>query len=439
MYLKKRHSKWWAFHDIPRSLRKIIGAARFAASLDTPDKEVARRRAAPLEIRWRAEIARARHGTPDDPIVQDAAYWQRVLSKATTDDEREIVRDMIADIASERADDEARRSGVVDVSDPEYEAARDRSGATRFAGLALGTLMPLDHHLDEFLATLTSEKKSKDQKRSSILKFQSLFPLAQDISRKGLQQYINTAATEGMAPATIRRQLSELRTYWNYLASLEIVPRYPSPFDGLTIPTLSGKQQAQTSRRGFEPAEVVTILAEAQRRGDAQLAALIELAMYTGARIEELCALPLARVSKTAFEIEDAKSKAGWRKVPIHKALVPLIKRLRASSTDGFLLSGLSGSNKYGDRSPGIGKRFGRLKAEMGFPATKVFHSIRKTVSTLLEQAGVPENVAADILGHDKPTMTYGVYAEGSSIEQRVTAVASIKYPSQRRTPRSAT
>jgi hypothetical protein len=42
-----------------------------------------------------------------------------------------------------------------------------------------------------------------------------------------------------------------------------------------------------------------------------------------------------------------------------------------------------------------------------------VFHSISKTVVTLLENAGVSENVAADIVGHEKPRITYGLYSGG--------------------------
>ena len=61
--------------------------------------------------------------------------------------------------------------------------------------------------------------------------------------------------------------------------------------------------------------------------------------------------------------------------------------------------------------------RFGRLKTELGFKEQHVFHSIRKTVATLLDRAGVPENVAADIIGHEKPTMTYGLYSGGSDLK----------------------
>jgi len=52
-----------------------------------------------------------------------------------------------------------------------------------------------------------------------------------------------------------------------------------------------------------------------------------------------------------------------------------------------------------------------------------------KTVATLLENAGVPENVAADIIGHDKPTMTYGLYSGGASLEVKREALERIDYP----------
>ena len=65
--------------------------------------------------------------------------------------------------------------------------------------------------------------------------------------------------------------------------------------------------------------------------------------------------------------------------------------------------------NQFYERSAAIGKRFDRLKTRLGFGPEHVFHSIRKTVATLLEDAQCPEGIAADIIGHDKPTMTYSV------------------------------
>src|SRR5262249_3439903 len=134
------------------------------------------------------------------------------------------------------------------------------------------------------------------------------------------------------------------------------------------------------------------------------------------------------KVKADHFDVEDAKTAAGWRSVPIHSSLKATIKRLVKASKDGFVLSGLT-ANKYGDRSNAIGKRFGRLKASLGFGEQHVFHSIRRTVVTLLDSAGVPENVAADIVGHDKPTMTYGLYSGGSSLLTKRKALARISYP----------
>lgn len=102
--------------------------------------------------------------------------------------------------------------------------------------------------------------------------------------------------------------------------------------------------------------------------------------------------------------------------------------RLIEGSKDGYVLSGLS-RNKYGDRSNAIGKRFGHLRTAAGFGPQFVFHSIRKTVVTILENAGASENVVADIVGHEKPRITYGLYSGGATLEVKRAALALLTYP----------
>jgi integrase len=65
----------------------------------------------------------------------------------------------------------------------------------------------------------------------------------------------------------------------------------------------------------------------------------------------------------------------------------------------------------------------------MGFSTDHVFHSIRKTLVTLLENAGVSEGVTADIVGHEKKTMTYGLYSGGNSLTVKKEAIDKVKYP----------
>ena len=76
-----------------------------------------------------------------------------------------------------------------------------------------------------------------------------------------------------------------------------------------------------------------------------------------------------------------------------------------------------------------VGKRFGRLKRQVlqeGDSRPKCFHSIRKFVVTTLEQSGISEGIAADLVGHEKPNITYNVYSNGSSLGQLQEAIQAL-------------
>jgi len=156
---------------------------------------------------------------------------------------------------------------------------------------------------------------------------------------------------------------------------------------------------------------------------------LILIGMHTGARIEEICSLLCKDVDikQESITIVDAKTEAGERTIPIHPFIKDRLEKLIDDSKDDYLLSGLT-KNKYDDRSNAIGKRFGRLKTKHKFSSRHVFHSIRKTFTTLLENAGVGENLAADIVGHEKPRITYGLYSGGASLEVMKEAIKKVSY-----------
>ena len=80
-------------------------------------------------------------------------------------------------------------------------------------------------------------------------------------------------------------------------------------------------------------------------------------------------------------------------------------------------------------RAEHLGKRFTRLKRAMGFDDRHVFHSIRKTVVTMLEHAGVPESTVQDIVGHERSTLTGSIYSGKSTLAMRHDALAQLDYP----------
>jgi integrase len=206
------------------------------------------------------------------------------------------------------------------------------------------------------------------------------------------------------------------------------------PFIAPTEFKISNKKNSRAINKStpwvpLKPSDVIAIHSAAIESDDQQLADLILIGAYTGARIEELSSLKCSEINldENSFLIIDAKTEAGNRLVPIHPKIKTKVKQMIDASTDGYLFTGLT-ENKYGDKSNAIGKRFGRLKTKLGYTKSHVFHSIRKTFTTMLEENGISENMAADIVGHEKPRITYGLYSGGASLTAKQKAILKISY-----------
>ena len=69
--LELRHNTWYATLHVPTDVRNVIGRSKFFQSLKTPDKNLAKLRAAPIIAGWKQQIAVAR-GNPVDPFLEEA-------------------------------------------------------------------------------------------------------------------------------------------------------------------------------------------------------------------------------------------------------------------------------------------------------------------------------------------------------------------------------
>lgn len=413
MYLVRRHQTYWALHDVPRSLHGKLGR-RLSKSLQTGNKLDAERKASLLWLHdWSHKISGEAAGRSRDA---EAFFYRELVRNAETEAEREALEDHITDIYSDRG------NTAEDRGDHEEAAT-----ALRHAKIVTGRLTPLAEHLDAWLGSIPDTQKTKDMKRAEILRLERAHPYAEDITADVAGKWIADLGKSGKVSAkTIGRILSFVRGYWKYLRA-EVVLK-ADPFVGLSPPSTARRRASWVP---FSPAQVVDLRARAQTEGDEELADLITLGMWSGARIEELCSLEITSIDLgkiKAFRVVDAKTEAGIREVPMHAKLLPTLRRLIGTRKEGFVLAGLT-ANKFGDRSNAIGKRFGRLKKAAGFGDGHVFHSIRKTVVTMLENAGVSENVAADIVGHEKPRITYGLYSGGATLEVKRAALAKLRYP----------
>lgn len=427
-YLEKRRNLYYAVLTIPEDVREKLGKLRFVQSLGTPIKSVAEREAAPLVGKWKAMIAEARGNT--DALIEEALRWQRHLTLQQQ---------------PSKSNDQMRVTGLDVLRDQIYDRTIELSRtkgddvAQKFRSIAEGTARLSNEHLAAWKAQLTLAPKSKDQAIKDVELLVTKFTTIDEITKGNVKKWMDEIVKAGKGIASQKRILSFSRNYWRYLQSSDVVSVDFDPFNGvLNI----GKGKKADGKQGgsnlpYSAAEVVKLWETAKKRKvgstkdapfDTQLANLILLGAYTGARIEELCSLKTIDVTEQSFRITDAKTEAGIREVPIHSAIASFVKKLTKESEDGYLLSGLT-FNKYQDRSNAIGKRYGRLKTSLGYSGSYTFHSLRSTVITQFENAGVSENLAADIVGHEKPRITYGLYSGGASLPVKKEAIELVKYP----------
>lgn len=242
---------------------------------------------------------------------------------------------------------------------------------------------------------------------------------------------------QGGARQTLLNYLWSGRDFWKWAIKYntqfrEQFSREQCPFDGHDLPR-TGKEAGE-HWIPFTRTEVEDLYKQARESIKDELANLIIFGAYTGARIEEIGRIEPGDTlfdkngEPIGFNIPKSKSVAGVRDVPLHTSLIPLYKQLstEALSNDGYLFKG--GKNKYGVRLDRLSKQFGRMKKNAGFSHLHVFHSIRKTTTTELHQAGVGLEVLPYIVGHENKSFTLSVYSSGCSFEQKQKAIQRLHF-----------
>lgn len=406
-YLEKRRHTYDAVLTVPEDVREKFGL-RFRKSTGETDRRKAQQVANQYVAGWKLQIEQARGAKPSNLAI--AIEWREELKNL-------IGLDRIIAL------DEGVTSKAEEIAKKHGEAK-----GQEFVDIVTGKRTPSNILFDKWREQLTLEPKTIDQMVRDTQKLIDRFPILEDITDTAALDWIDELKAQGVTYSSLDRIAKFCRNYWGFLQHRKVVPKSHNPLSKI-VKAPSGKAgRKQEANNPYSDDELLRLYAAAKE--DQQLADFIRIAAYTGMRLEEVCSIKLADLGEASIKVTDSKTKAGLRTIPIHSKLLPLIDSLKAASTDGYLLSGLSSNNKYEKRGNGIGKRFQRLKTKLGFELRKhTAHSFRSTLMTKLENAGVPWNVAADIAGHDKPQMTFGVYSDGSTLETMRGAIELVKYP----------
>ena len=70
----------------------------------------------------------------------------------------------------------------------------------------------------------------------------------------------------------------------------------------------------------------------------------------------------------------------------------------------------------------------GRLRKKIGIPEGVVFHTLRNTFATRMENLGIPRNHTSQLMGHEDSNMALDVYSSGLAIERLVESIMKLTY-----------
>lgn len=275
------------------------------------------------------------------------------------------------------------------------------------------------------------------------------------ITRQDCIGFKSKLVEEGQSPANIKMKLSRLRTLLQWAA--DNGHARCNPADGVTIKDV---EAAKNKRRSFDLASLNAIFGSpvyssgerpTQGRGEAAYW-LPLLALFTGARLEELGQLRPEDVVRLTFPDADGQDQFAWflriteegeglrlknaaseRLVPVH----PELERL------GFVLHALAMKAEghvriFHELRPGA---YGRLTAKWGEWFSRyrrdvcgvtdrrlVFHSFRHTFKDCARHAGIPEGVQRQIMGHSGEDVADD-YGTGHSLFRLVEGMKLYRVP----------
>jgi site-specific recombinase XerD len=217
--------------------------------------------------------------------------------------------------------------------------------------------LPLLSYFERWTPDAGLKSRPLDQATSSIRHFDKAVakPIEQ-IESKDVQRWIdgliNSDGETGLHSKTVNCKPGEIRNYWSWLQSHQIVPDDRNPFVGRRVTNPANRRKGKEElRQRFRVEDVVRCWTVAQERGDAALAAAIQIAAYSGARIDGVAQLQTTDIridpdTRARFMKMNDKTAVGDRFVPLHSKVTRLIDKLIIEADNGGYLIYSRAKNK---------------------------------------------------------------------------------------------
>ncbi|WP_349956962.1 tyrosine-type recombinase/integrase [Rhizobium sp. ZPR3] len=457
-YLDLRGLKYWFKRDIPQAIRiHFDGKSAYLKNLETGDIRLAMARRDQIERETDKLFRDARDGRLRlgnvDVIKEIAEAWISEIGESAKDPVAWTAKITNRDKAS--LSDEEAHDPMTLLEDAAEQIGQDHGDVARrrFISIVHGKV-EVDHHIEAYLKEAKLAPKTTDERRNLVKRFAQWAKnedmLLAKVDRAVAGRYVS-AVIAPLHKSTAKKHLGSVKLYWDWLI---MRGHYSSknPWDGQVMPSRGRRVErgSDVTERPFTTEEMQTLLhapfpnsinpAFKQQLHDA-----MRISALSGMRLAEVVTLwvdecPLDEKGKGHFDIQQGKTAAAARKVPIHPDLIEIVcRRKKDKAGNDWLFHELAKERNAGDV---FSKRFAayrkKLKVEDNRPGQRRslvnFHSFRRWFVTEAEQTGAPESIISDVVGHEegRKSITLRVYSGGPSDTQKRSCVEAVKLPTPR-------
>ncbi|KAA1054463.1 site-specific integrase [Azospirillum argentinense] len=314
-----------------------------------------------------------------------------------------------------------------------------------------GKSLPLTDLVEVFIETKIRDGVWKEATRKNSPRKLRLFADTLDnkpvdmVTRNDIRDWRDTLDDLELSPNTIRQHFSVIGSLFNW-AKQEGMSAIDNPTKGL-----APKGNNQT-REAFGPEDLKALFHSPLYTGhwrtdrrDRAGKLLVKdhkywlplIALHSGLRVEEIAKLPVSDLRQIegvwCFHIEDAKTPAGNRDVPVHPRLIKLglldyRERIAAKKSKQLWPEMKKGSeDRYSHRFVQWWSQYRKLIG-LGRDGL-VFHSFRHTFVSSLLNAGVPQTTVQQLAGHAGVGVT--VYVYGGKLlasQDKLSAIENVNF-----------
>ena len=438
-YLKQRHNVWWVRMRIPSEAKEIIGKSEFCRNLHTTDiyeanikkhKEIASM-LEEIEQAKRDQKARSDKLSKEDEINRYAEELRE--SKVSTDESIADPRIAKLEMLEGKLDQlygSKEANAVLHGDDPQWQGKEPDSLAKKNFEHAHELIDPSYFNLSLVSKKFLDEEKtvlkqaSFRRKQNHIEQFikWSGNPDITKVTRIIVGEYINSIKMKrNPAYDTLRNMVANISSLFSWAEGRGYLER--NPFYKLKLPKA---EKGSQKRRPWTNEELLMFLSSSEIGINEFTATAV--AMYSGMRLDEICNIQKAHISDNCFRVLEGKTEAAKRTIPVHHVIEPLIERFLDSSQDDFLITGIKSGGYDNKRSWNFQKKLGRLRKKIGIPEGIVFHTLRNTFATSMENLNIPRNHISQLMGHEDSNMALDVYSRGLAIEPLVASINKLTY-----------